>query len=69
MTTRAIAYPPFWRAVAALLVLVSRGSALLMGVAILFLETRLDNPLRLLRAFVTVSLAPGLAARKAEAPL
>ncbi len=57
-----VAYSPVWRVVAGLLVAISRGSLLVMLAALMFLDTRLDNPLRLLRAFATFSLAPGLAA-------
>ena len=62
MTTPAVAYSPFWRAAAGVLVAISRGGLLMMVVALLFFDTRLDNQLRLLRTFVIVSLAPGLAA-------
>jgi hypothetical protein len=62
MQTRATAYSPFWRVVAALLVVASRGSLLAMAFALAFLETALENPLRLLRTFVVASVAPGLGA-------
>jgi len=62
MPTRAIAYSPFWRILAGLLVVISRASLLAIVGAMLFVETRLDNQLRLLRVFVMTSLAPGLAA-------
>jgi apolipoprotein N-acyltransferase len=62
MTTRGIAYAPFWRVVSGVLVAISRGGLLVMVVAMWFFETRLDNPLRLIRTFVVVSLAPGIAA-------
>ncbi|MEB2286075.1 MAG: hypothetical protein B6D46_03730 [Polyangiaceae bacterium UTPRO1] len=63
MFLRARAYPRFWRLVAAVLVAVSRtGVLVLAGVLMGFPDARLDNPLRLLRAFVALSLAPGLAA-------
>jgi apolipoprotein N-acyltransferase len=57
-----MAYAPFWRVVVAVLVAMRRAGLLGMVFAILFLETRLDNQLRLLRTFVVVGLAPGLAA-------
>ncbi|MEO6029582.1 MAG: hypothetical protein ABIR79_22175 [Candidatus Binatia bacterium] len=62
MPNRAIAYSPFWRIVAGVLVVISRASLLAIVGAMLFLDTRLDNQLRLLRVFVTTSLAPALAA-------
>ena len=62
MTTRGIAYAPFWRVVSGVLVAISRGGLLVMVVAMWFFETQLDNPLRLIRTFVVVSLAPGIAA-------
>ena len=62
MTTRGIAYAPFWRVVSGVLVAISRGGLLVMVVAMWFFETRQDNPLRLIRTFVVVSLAPGIAA-------
>ena len=62
MTSRAIAYSPFWRAITAALVVIGRGGLLAMVVAMLFFETRLGNQLRLLRTFVLVSVGPGLAA-------
>jgi apolipoprotein N-acyltransferase len=62
VTTRAIAYSRIWRVVAGVLVAVSRGSLLLMAVALVLFDTPLENPLRLLRAVAAASLAPGVAA-------
>jgi apolipoprotein N-acyltransferase len=62
MMTRAIAYTPFWRVFAGALVLISRAGALAIVIAMFFFETRLDNPLRLLRTFGFACFAPGLAA-------
>lgn len=62
MTTRATAYSQFWRDATAALTVISRGSLLALAVALTVFETPLDNPLRLLRTFVTISVAPGLAA-------
>jgi apolipoprotein N-acyltransferase len=57
-----MAYASFWRVVVAVLVTIRRAGLLAMVFAMLFLETRLDNPLRLLRTFVVVGVAPGVAA-------
>jgi apolipoprotein N-acyltransferase len=68
MRTEAIAYRPSWRVTAAILTVVSRGSLLVFVLLLLFPESwpgatlRLDNPLRLFRAFAGFSLTPGLAA-------
>jgi apolipoprotein N-acyltransferase len=68
METQPIAYPPSRRLAAALLVLVSRGSPLALAALVAFGDAwlgtafRLDNPLRLLRAFAAFCLAPGIAA-------
>jgi apolipoprotein N-acyltransferase len=62
MRAPAIAYSQLWRIATGVLVAVSRGSLLVLVVALLFFETRFDNPLRLLRTFVAISLAPGMAA-------
>jgi len=68
MTSDAIAYRPAWRAVAAVLVAVSRGSLLVIVALLLFpdawlgLGSRLGNPLRLIRTFAAFCLAPGIAA-------
>jgi apolipoprotein N-acyltransferase len=62
MTTRAVAYSRFWRGATAALTVLSRGSLLGLAVALVFFETPLDNPLRLLRTFVMVSLAPDIGA-------
>ena len=62
MNAPAIAYSPFWRVVTGVLVALSRGSLLVMLVALLFFETPLENQLRLFRTFVALSLAPGTAA-------
>lgn len=62
MNFRAIAYPASWRLAGALLVVVSRGSLLVLLVALMFFDTRLSNPLRLLRAFTAFCLVPELAA-------
>jgi apolipoprotein N-acyltransferase len=59
---RARAYPPFWRLACALLVVVGRGSMLVLLVLLLFFETRLTNPLRLIRLFVLFCLVPELTA-------
>lgn len=67
MTTRAIAYPTFWRIFAAVLTAVSRGSLLVFAALLLFLDAwlntpfRLENPLRLLRAFAYFCLTPAMA--------
>jgi apolipoprotein N-acyltransferase len=62
MKTDAVAYSPSGRIAAAVLTAISRGSPVVVLVLLVFFETRLTNPLRLLRAFATVCLAPGLAA-------
>lgn len=62
MNTRAIAYPPSWRIAAAVLTAISRGSLLALLALLLFFDTRLANPLRLIRAFAALCLAPGIAA-------
>lgn len=61
-TPRDAAYARPWRAVIALLVVLARLGALGMVFALFFLETGLDNPLRLLRTWVVTSFAPALAA-------
>ncbi|HXC51416.1 MAG TPA: hypothetical protein VN634_11065 [Candidatus Limnocylindrales bacterium] len=61
MTFRATVYPPLWRNVSALLFLVSRGSLLVLLALLLFFETRLSNPLRLIRVFAETALLPGIA--------
>jgi len=64
----ATAYRPTWRVAAALLVGISRGSLIAIGVLLLFpdialgIGSRLGNPLRLLRAFASLCLVPGAAA-------
>jgi apolipoprotein N-acyltransferase len=62
MTMRTVAYAPPWRAAAGALVALSWAGALGLIVALLFLETRLDNQLRLLRTFVLACAAPRLSA-------
>lgn len=62
MPLRAVAYSRFWRAVAALATAASGGSLLVVAFALAFLDTPLENPLRILRTFVAASVAPGLAA-------
>jgi apolipoprotein N-acyltransferase len=62
MQTDAYAYPWSGRALAGLLVAASRLGALVLIGLVLFADLRLENPLRLLRAFVGLCLAPGLAA-------
>jgi apolipoprotein N-acyltransferase len=59
---RARAYPPSWRFVCALLVVLGRGSMLVLLALLLFFETRLTNPLRLIRLFTLFCLVPELAA-------
>jgi len=56
------AYSRPWRLMIALLVVIGWVGALGMVFALLFLETRLDNPLRLLRTWLVASFAPALAA-------
>ncbi len=58
----AAAYSRLWRAVTACLVALGHAGALGMVAALLFFETRLDNPVRLLRTYVVTSFAPALAA-------
>ncbi len=62
MTFQATVYPPYRRAVPAFLFLVSRASLLVLLALLLFFETRLSNPLRLIRVFFEVALLPGFAA-------
>jgi apolipoprotein N-acyltransferase len=63
-----ITYRPTWRVAAAILVGVSRGSLIAILVLLFFpdlalgLGSRLGNPLRLLRAFAGLCLAPAAAA-------
>lgn len=61
MSIRASAYSLPWRVVAGALAALSRASVLVIAVALVCFETRLDNPLRLLRTFVLAVVAPGLA--------
>jgi apolipoprotein N-acyltransferase len=56
------AYSRPWRLAIALLVVIGWVGALGIVFALLFLETRLDNPLRLLRTWLVASFAPALAA-------
>lgn len=56
------AYSRHWRVAIALLVVLGRVGALGIVFAIFFLETHLDNPLRLLRTWLVTSFAPALAA-------
>lgn len=58
----AAAYSRGWRTVTALLAVAGHAGALGMVIALCFFETRLDNPLRLLRTYVVASFAPALAA-------
>jgi apolipoprotein N-acyltransferase len=62
METQAIAYPQSWRIATAVLMAISRGSLLVLLALLLFFDTRLGNQLRLMRAFTTFCLAPGIAA-------
>ena len=63
-----ITYRPTWRVAAAILVGASRGSLIAILVLLFFpdlalgLGSRLGNPLRLLRAFAGLCLAPAAAA-------
>jgi apolipoprotein N-acyltransferase len=59
---QARAWPPQWRIVSALLIIFSRGSVLVLLVLLLFFETRLTNPLRLIRLFTLFCLVPELVA-------
>jgi apolipoprotein N-acyltransferase len=59
---QARAYPPPWRIVVALLLVSARVSLLVLLVLLLFFETRLTNPLRLIRLFTLFCLVPELAA-------
>jgi len=61
MTVRASAYSRPWRVAAGALVGASRVGVLALAIAFVCFETRLDNPIRLLRTFVLAALAPGLA--------
>jgi apolipoprotein N-acyltransferase len=56
------AYPRFWRGLVGALVALSRASPIVLLVLLLFFETRLTNPLRLIRVFAAACLAPALAA-------
>ena len=68
MKMDAIAYRPTWRVAAAILVAASRGSLIAILVLLFFpdlalgIGSRLGNPLRLLRAFAGLCLAPAAAA-------
>src|SRR3954453_10771482 len=62
MTIHTTVYPPYWRSVSAAIVLFSRAAALVILVLLVFFETRLANPLRLIRVFTEASLVPGLVA-------
>jgi apolipoprotein N-acyltransferase len=59
---QARAYPPPWRIFLALLIVSARVSLLVLLVLLLFFETRLTNPLRLIRLFTLFCLVPELAA-------
>jgi apolipoprotein N-acyltransferase len=59
---RGCAYSPSVRMAAGLLQALSRIGALALLVALLFFDTRLDNQLRLMRAFAILVLLPGFAA-------
>jgi apolipoprotein N-acyltransferase len=68
MKTRAAAYPVAARVLAAALVAISRASPLVLLVLLLVGgELRLDNPLRLIRAFTAFCLLPAAAAWIVEA--
>jgi apolipoprotein N-acyltransferase len=56
------AYSPARRRVVAALLALSRGSLIVFLVVLLFFDTPLHNPLRLIRYFVMLCLAPELAA-------
>lgn len=68
MPISVVAYPVPWRTAAALLVVASRLGALALAMLVLFLDAwlgsplRLQNPLRLLRAFTVITLLPALVA-------
>lgn len=68
MLTRAFAFSVVSRTFVALLIAIGRGSCLVLVALLLFLDAwlgtalRLDNPLRLLRAFSLLCLAPSIAA-------
>lgn len=62
MNDRAIAYPTFWRIVAAVLVAVSRGSALVLLAVLMGTDSTLNNPLRMIRAFAGLCVVPAVAA-------
>jgi len=57
----AIAYPPSWRVIAALLITISRGGALLL-LALLWQSHLQIPPLMLMRAFMILIIAPLMAA-------
>jgi apolipoprotein N-acyltransferase len=68
MESQAIAYRASWRIAAAILIVISRASLLAFVAFLLFLDARLNtplrlgNPLRLMRAFSIFCLAPGIGA-------
>jgi hypothetical protein len=57
-----VAYPPVWRAFAAVLVAISRGGVPLLLAIVLFTRSAPILPLMLLRAFTILVVAPGTAA-------
>ncbi len=62
MITRAIAYPPPWRIIGAVLLSISRGSLPVLLALVLFSRNPPILPLMLMRAFTILVIAPGIAA-------
>jgi apolipoprotein N-acyltransferase len=59
---KARAYPAFWRIFLMLLIGVARGSMLALLLLLLFFETNLSNPLRLIRWFTLLCVLPEVVA-------